>query len=47
MENKINFWCQKIMENWHQATPYDYAFTTAWILVVGFLIAKLTADVRS
>lgn len=45
MERHITFWCQKIIDNWHEATMYDYAFTTGWIIVVGFLIAKLTADV--
>jgi hypothetical protein len=46
MEKQITIWCQKIMENWHEATGYDYAFTTAWIIVVGFLVAKLTSDVQ-
>jgi len=44
MERQIHFWCHRIMENWHSATVYDYAFATAWILVVGFLVSKLTAD---
>ncbi len=43
MEQQISYWCQKIMENWDKATVHDYAFATAWIIVVGFLISKLSA----
>ena len=43
MERHIASWCEKIMENWDKATVNDYAFATAWIIVAGFLISKLTA----
>jgi hypothetical protein len=45
MERQITNLCHKIMENWHEATAYDYAFTTAWIVIVGFLVAKMNSGV--
>jgi hypothetical protein len=46
MERQITTWCQKILENWHQATPWDYAFATAWVIVVGYLVAKVNSNVQ-
>jgi len=45
MERQITTWCQKALEYWHEATVLDYAFATAWIVVVGYLIAKVNSDV--
>ena len=42
MPHKIGRLCERILENWHEATLYDYAFATAWILVAGFLIARFS-----
>lgn len=46
MQRQITIWCQTIMENWHNATLYDFAFAMAWILIGGFLISRLTVDAR-
>lgn len=43
MTRHISIWCQKLLENWHNATIYDYAFLTAWVLVAGFLISKISS----
>lgn len=43
MPKKIDVLCHKIFESWHAATLYDYAMLTAWVLVAGFLISKLTS----
>ncbi|MFQ5733355.1 MAG: hypothetical protein ACE5KM_15550 [Planctomycetaceae bacterium] len=42
MQYKVNYWCERIFNNWQEATTYDFAFATAWIVVAGFLIARLT-----
>ena len=39
----IRIWLERIFENWQEASATDFAFATAWIVVVGFLISKLTA----
>ena len=43
MEYRIQTWCQKLMDNWANATLYDFAFTAAWIMLIGFLISKTTS----
>ena len=43
MEYRIQTWCQKLMDNWANATLYDFAFTAAWIVLIGFLISKTTS----
>ena len=43
MEYRIQTWCQKVMDNWANATLYDFAFIAAWIVLIGFLVSKTTS----
>jgi len=43
MPTQISLWCQRILNTWYSATLVDYAFAVAWVVIVGYLISKLTS----
>lgn len=43
MPRELSFWCQKILHCWQSATLQDYLFAVAWVVLIGYLISKMSS----
>lgn len=43
MPKPLHDFCRWAFTSWSDATLTDYAFAMAWVILVGYLISKLTS----
>lgn len=43
MPKPLHELCRWALTSWSQATLIDYAFAMAWVILVGYLISKVTS----